>query len=385
MTADINRDLTDGLNAVIDTFLAAQKLVGMVLVVLQDGEIRFARTAGLADRETGRVLQSDAIFRYASLTKPIVTAAVMRLIEQGQISLRDPITRYLPDFRPRLTDGTTPVITLHHLLTHTAGLSYGFWQPADGPYLKAGISDGLDAPGRSFADNLARIAAVPLAYAPGTKWGYSVALDVLGAALEAATSETLPALVERLVTGPLGMRDTAFLCRDQERLAVAYSDSPEAPVRLSGTMVVPFAGTDGIRVTPDRYADPASFPSAGAGMLGTAGDFARFLEAIRTGGAPILTPESVMQMMRGQIGDLVVDTRGPGWSFGYGWAVLQDPVAAAAPQHAGTIQWGGVYGHSWFVDPVARLTVIGLTNTAVAGMTGAFPMVVRDAVYAGLR
>jgi CubicO group peptidase (beta-lactamase class C family) len=149
-------------------------------------------------------------------------------------------------------------------------------------------------------------------------------------------------------------------------------------------MVVPFAGTSGIRMTPDRYADPASFPSAGAGMLGTAGDFARFLEAIRSGGAPILGPESVAQMLRGQIGDLVVDIRGPGWSFGYGWAVLQDPAAAATPQHAGTIGWGGVYGHSWFVDPASRLTVIGLTNTAVAGMTGAFPMAIRDAVYAGL-
>src|SRR5262249_10644101 len=119
-------------------------------------------------------------------------------------------------------------------------------------------------------------------------------------------------------------------------------------------------------------------------MLGTAGDFARFLEAIRIGGAPILKPESVTQMMRSQIGDLAVDNRGPGWSFGYGWAVLQDPAAAATPQPAGAIGWGGVYGHCWFVDPVARLTVIGLTNTAVAGMTGAFPMSIRDAVYAGL-
>ncbi|HWU00417.1 MAG TPA: serine hydrolase domain-containing protein, partial [Terriglobales bacterium] len=284
----------------------------------------------------------------------------------------------------RLADGSMPVITLHHLLTHTAGLSYGFRQPLDGPYMKAGISDGLDMPGRSFADNLARISAIPLADAPGMKWGYSVALDVLGAALEAATGETLPTLVERLVTGPLGMHDTAFICRDSERLAVAYGDSPDGPVRLSGTMVVLFAGTAGIRVTPDRYADPASFPSAGAGMLGTAGDFACFLEAIRMGGAPILKPESVAQMMRSQIGDLVVDNRGPGWSFGYGWAVLQDPAAATTPQQAGTIGWGGVYGHSWFVDPASRLTVIGLTNTGVAGMTGAFPMAIRDAVYAGL-
>lgn len=385
MADDINRDLAGGLNAVIDGFLAARKLVGAVLLVLEDGDIRFARAAGYADREAGRLLQQEAIFRLASLTKPIVSAAVLRLVEQGEIRLADPVTRYLPDFRPRLADGSEPVITLHHLLTHTAGLRYGFLQPADGPYLAAGISDGLDAPGRRFADNLARIAAIPLSYAPGTNWGYSVALDVLGAALEVATGDSLPVLIRRLVTGPLGMNDTAFSCRDEERLAVAYGDGPEAPIRLSGTAVIPFAGAAGIRVTPDRYADPDSFPSAGAGMLGTAGDFARFLEAIRGGGTPILEPESVAQMMRGQIGDLRVDIRDPGWSFGYGWAVLQDPLAAASPQHTGTIGWGGVYGHSWFVDPAARLTVIGLTNTAVAGMTGAFPLAVRDAIYTGRR
>jgi CubicO group peptidase (beta-lactamase class C family) len=382
MTKDFNARLAGGLNAVIDSFLVERKLVGAVLLVLEDGETRFARAAGLADRETGRRLCEDAIFRLASLTKPIVSAAVLHLVEQGKINLADPVTRYLPDFRPKLADGSEPAITLQHLLTHTAGLRYGFLQPADGPYLRAGVSDGLDAPGRGFTDNLARIAAIPLSYAPGTNWGYSVALDVLGAALEVAAGEALPKLIRSLVTEPLQMTDTAFTCLDPERLAVAYGDGQEAPIRLADTTVIPFAGASGIRLTPDRYADPASFPSAGAGMLGTAADFARFLEAIRKGGGAILKPESVAQMMRSQIGGLRVDIRDPGWSFGYGWAVLQDPLAAGSPQRAGTIGWGGVYGHSWFVDPVARLTVIGLTNTAVAGMTGAFPLAMRDAIYA---
>jgi CubicO group peptidase (beta-lactamase class C family) len=116
-------------------------------------------------------------------------------------------------------------------------------------------------------------------------------------------------------------------------------------------------------------------------MLGSALDFVRFLEVIRLGGAPILQAETVARMMQPQIGDLRVDMRDPGWSFGYGWSVLKDPHLAATPHQAGTLQWGGVYGHSWFVDPAAGLTVLGMTNTAVAGMTGAFPMAVRDAVY----
>jgi CubicO group peptidase (beta-lactamase class C family) len=120
-------------------------------------------------------------------------------------------------------------------------------------------------------------------------------------------------------------------------------------------------------------------------MLGSATDFARFLEVIRQGGAPILQPQTLARMMQSQIGELPVDIRDPGWSFGYGWSVLTDPVRAGAPHQAGTIQWGGVYGHSWFVDPAAGLTVIGMTNTAVAGMTGAFPLAIRNAVYGGVR
>lgn len=373
--------LSRDLDAVLDAALAERRLVGAFLLVLQDGQPVYQRCAGLADREAGRALTADAIFRLASLTKPIVTAAAMALVESGKIRLSDPITAYLPDFRPRLADGTEPVITLHQLLTHTAGLSYGFLQQAADPYPSSGISDGLDAPGRSFADNLQRIASVSLAYPPGHSWRYSVALDVLGAALERATGETLRDLVRRLVTGPLGMADTGFDLRDPQRLAVAYGDGQDAPVRLGPTATIPFAGASGIKVAPERYADPGSFPSGGAGMLGTMADFARFLECMRCGGAPILQSGTVAGMTRNQIGDLLVDVRGPGWGFGYGWSVLTDPALAASPQHAGTLQWGGVYGHSWFVDPVARLTVIGLTNTAVAGMTGAFPMAVRDAVY----
>lgn len=381
MRQDLLDQLAQRLDTVVETALNQRRIVGAHLLVLHDGQPMHARCAGWADREASRPLTADAIFRFASLTKPIVTASAMALVERGTIGLADPITAYLPDFRPHLADGTRPTITLHQLLTHTAGLSYGFLQQTADPYPKAGISDGLDAPGRSFADNLQRIASVPLSYPPGHGWRYSVALDVLGAALEQATGETLPKLVRRLVTDPLGMTDTGFDLRDPERLAVAYGDGQDEPVRLGAHAIIPFAGASGIRVAPDRYADPASFPSGGAGMLGTMADFARFLECIRCGGAPILQPGIVARMASNQIGDLVVDTRGPGWGFGYGWSVLTDPALAATPQHAGTLQWGGVYGHSWFIDPVARLTVIGLTNTAIAGMTGAFPLAVRDAVY----
>ena len=115
-------------------------------------------------------------------------------------------------------------------------------------------------------------------------------------------------------------------------------------------------------------------------MVGTAHDVLRFLEAIRGGGAPILELATVARMTADQVGPQA-ETSGPGWGFGYGWAVLADPAAAATPQSKGTFRWGGVYGHSWFVDPARALTVVALTNTAIEGMAGAFVTEVRDAVY----
>jgi len=116
-------------------------------------------------------------------------------------------------------------------------------------------------------------------------------------------------------------------------------------------------------------------------MVGTAGDFVRFLEAVRTGGGPILKPATARSMMTNQVGDLPVATQEPGWGFGYGGAVLRDPQAAQTPQSAGTWSWGGVYGANWFVDPERKLTMVSLTNTAIEGMVGAFSQEVRDAVY----
>ncbi|WP_207461415.1 serine hydrolase domain-containing protein [Azospirillum sp. SYSU D00513] len=371
------------IDAVIDRAIDAGRIVGAVVLVARDGEVLHRRAAGLADREAGRPMREDALFRLASVTKPITSAAALALMERGRLGLDDPVRRWLPDFRPRLADGREPVLTVRHLMTHTAGLAYGFLEPDGGPYQRAGVSDGMDQPGLSFAENLRRIASVPLAYEPGTAWSYSVATDLLGAVLAEAAGMPLPDLVEELVTGPLGMVDTAFSVRDPARLAVPYGDAPDkvgAPVRMGEPHRVRH-GQGHVRCSPARAFDPASFPSGGAGMTGGAGDVLRLLEALRRGGAPVLAPESVRALTTNAIGDLTVTTAAPGWGFGLGVAVLKDPRPSGTPQAAGTWRWGGVYGHSWFVDPAERLTVVSLTNTAVAGMTGAFPDALRNAVY----
>src|SRR5207302_6675473 len=125
--------------------------------IAQHGEIVYRRAAGLADRERGTPMREHAVFRLASLTKPLVTAAALRMVELGKFALADPVTRYLSDFRPALSNGATPTITLRHLLTHTAGLSYGFMQPPDGSYHRVGVSDGAAEPGFPMDENLTRI------------------------------------------------------------------------------------------------------------------------------------------------------------------------------------------------------------------------------------
>lgn len=372
-------DLGARLDAVLDRALAERRIVGAVVLVSGDGEPVYARAAGWADREAEVPLREDAIFRLASITKPLVTAAFLRLVEQGALPLHAPVTRWLRDFRPRLPEGTAPEITLRQLLTHTAGLSYRFLEPPDGAYHRLEVSDGLDQPGLSLAENLSRLAEAPLAFAPGTGWRYSLGLDVLGAVMERATGAPLPEIVAELVTGPLGLTDTAFRVVDPSRLATPYADGRPEPVRMTDGLSVPLWDA-AATFAPSRILDPASYPSGGAGMAGTAGDALAVLEAVRQGGGPILKPGSVAAMMRLQVGP-EARTQGAGWGFGYGGALLDDPAAAGSPQGRGTLQWGGAYGHSWFVDPVNRLSVVALTNTAFEGMSGAFPVEIRDAVY----
>jgi CubicO group peptidase (beta-lactamase class C family) len=368
--------------ACLEKTVAEDRLVGGVVLVARGDEVFIQVAAGLADREAGRPMTLDTIFRYSSVTKPIVATAAMALVERGAINLDDPVTRWLPSFRPKLPNGDEPRIEVRHLLTHTAGLTYALLQPASGSYQTAGVSDGLDQPGLPMSEELGRLASVPLVYPPGTAWGYSLAYDVLGEVIARAAGATLPDVVADLVTGPLAMQDTGFAVTDPQRLATPYAnDAP--PRRMMDPDVVPFApGTAGIRYSPSRIFNPQSFPSGGAGMAGTAPDFLKLLNALRSDGAPILDSATVAQMRSNQIGQLRITTEpNPAWGFGFGAAVLVDSTLADTPQAVGTWKWGGVYGHHWYVDPVKRLAVVAMTNTALEGMIGGFVGELMSAVY----
>ncbi|MFZ4257396.1 serine hydrolase domain-containing protein [Raoultella terrigena] len=377
--------LSARVQAAVQRALDERRLVGAVVLVARDGALIHRQAAGWADRESGRTMAADAVFRLASVSKPIVSTAALVLVAQGRLSLDDSLERWLPEFRPLLPDGQPARIAVRQLLSHTAGLGYRFFEAdANGPYARAGVSDGMDTSGISLAENLRRIASVPLLYEPGTGWGYSLATDVLGALIERVQGEPLDAAVRQLVTGPLGMADTGFIARDAQRVATAYvNDTPQPHPLAEGEIVSPFEGAVGIPYSPARIFDPQAFPSGGAGMAGTAEDFLRLLEALRQGGGAILPDELIAEMARDRAENLELPNA-PGCGFGLGFSVLRDRTLAASPESEGTWRWGGAYGHSWFVDRARGLSVVAFTNTLYEGMSGCFVGDLRDAVYGAL-
>ncbi|MGK5027127.1 serine hydrolase domain-containing protein [Janthinobacterium sp. RB2R34] len=374
------------IDTLLDLVLREQRLVGAVVLVRHRGCEMYRRAAGYLDREAGKLMRDDALFRLASVSKPIVSAAALALVGQGRLQLDDPVAQWLPYFQPRQADGRLAAITVHQLLTHTAGLDYGFFQPPGGPYAQAGVSDGMDASRVSLQDNLRRLAGVPLAFAPGQRWAYSIATDVLGGVIEQAAGLPLVQAVRQLVTAPLGMHDTDFVAVDHARLAVAYADcvaGQPQPRRLhdSGDDHLPFLdGMAGFTLSPARALDAAAYASGGAGMVGSAPDFMRLLETLRLGGAPLLPPGLASEMGRSHTGEMALPFW-PGRGFGLGFTVLTDPLLAGTAESAGSWRMGGTYGHSWFVDPLRELSVVAFTNTAIEGMAGPFVEQLCRAVY----
>lgn len=370
-------DLGQHIDAVVDRAIAEQRIVGTVILVRRHGELIYERAAGMADREAGRPMQRDAIFRLSSLTKPIVAATVLALVDAGKLAIDDPVTRHLPGFRPKMADGRAPVITVHHLLTHTSGLG-------SAPILsEEEIKAGLTRADMSGDELLARIAGLPLQFAPGAGWAYGFSLDVLGIIAGNLVGGTLEDAIRRYVADPLGMTDSRFSVTDTARLAAAYADGPDGAVLMGDPHSVPnpFGGVT--TYDPGRIFNAKAFQSGGGGMAGTGPDMMVLLEALRTGGGAVLGPETVAMAFANQTPQLAY-TQVPGWGFSYFGAWLDDPALAQSPAARGTNRWGGIYGHNWFVDPANGLSVVSMSNTGLEGCDGPYKDQVRDAVYAGL-
>lgn len=357
-------------DSVIDAAVRSD-IVGCVVLINQGGKRIYARAAGYADREAGKPVAEDTIFRLASVTKPIVATTALRMVDLGLLSLDDPVTKYLPFFTPKGPDGTTPTILVRHLLTHTSGLTY--------PSVPDDVTRGSDIkPIIPLEENLRRLARAPLQFAPGSKWEYGMSIDVLGGVLGAIEGDVsnVEAAVIKYVSGPLGMADTRFSVTDVVRLAHPYADGAP-PFRMSEPQRMVNAKGDVSVMSPGRILAPGQTQCSGSAMAGTAGDFMKVLEAVRT---DFLSPTLRDRALGNQIGAVAGPPNRAGSKFSFLGALHLDASASGWHKN-GLIEWGGIWGNSWILDPAGETSVVAYTNTMWSGCDGRFRDAIRDAVF----
>lgn len=383
-TNHLSAAMSKSINHVNQEAIENKRIVGSVVIVAKNGEIIYQQACGYANREQKIPMHTDSLFLLSSVTKPIVTAAALCLVEKGLLNLQSPVTDYLPSFTPKLDSGEQPIITLHHLLTHSAGLKYRFDEPnGKGNYNSLQISDGFDQIAISLEENLKRLSQTTLIYQPGTSWCYSLALDVLGAVIEAATKQSLASVIKTLITEPLNMPHTGFTISESSQLVTHYYDAAPEPLPMPSPYFMHLGAewNNGIlSYDPKRIYNNNAYQSGGAGMVGNACEFIQFLLALTAKNNPISEQKLMDKMAKCYISSDFA-TQGPGWGFGYGGAVLDNPAIAQTSQGEGTIEWVGVYGHDWFYDPQHDLAVVIFTNTAIEGMSGLYPKKIKEAIY----
>lgn len=362
--------LQSKLDAAIDAALES-RIVGCVVLVNQNGKEIYARTAGLADREANRKLERNAIWRLASVTKPIVATAALKMMEAGLLQLDDPVSKYLPYFTPASPDGVVRPITIRQLLSHSSGLSYET-TPSD-------VAPGMSGPYITLEENLRRLAKAPLLFAPGTGWAYGTSIDVVGGVLAAINGSSLESAVKKYAADPLGMADWGFTPTDPQRVTANYHNGD-----LPTPSIVP-----PVLISPEnspwetgRIFRADAPQSGGGGSCGTADDCMKMLEVYN--GGSFLKPATVEEAFTNQIGTLARREGDAGKRFTVLGAIIDDPKAARSPCPAGTLDWGGAWGHNWIIDRTNRLSILVCTNTAPEGCNGPFREDIRDAVYTAL-
>jgi CubicO group peptidase (beta-lactamase class C family) len=352
-------------------YIDEARIGGAVALVLQDGKPVYERAFGWSDREAGRKMTTDTIFRIASQTKALTSVAILSLMEEGKIGLNDPAGRYIPTFAkttvavandqgaPSVVPAKRP-ITIRDLLTHTAGISYGTNAPVASEYEAKGLG-----PAAGFGwytadkeepicDTMTRLGTLPFVAQPGDAWVYGYNTDILGCIAERVSGQPLDELIRTRITGPLGMKDTQFFlaAAQRDRLAAVYMSSAGIS---AGTIS---RAADGARGQGHYVEGPRRSFAGGAGLLSTARDYARFLEMIRNGGAldgvRILSPRTVELMTTNQVGTLHSST---GLGFGLGFETT-DRYGANGLDSVGAFGWGGAYGSVYRVDPKSHLVLV---------------------------
>ena len=374
-------------------------LVGWHTVVARRGQVAHSTTYGQADREAGTAVAPDTLWRLYSMTKPVVSVAAMMLWEEGAFELTDEISRWLPEFaetrvydkgstnRPYTVPALEP-IRVWHLLTHTSGLTYGFLHTSvvDTIYRNAGYEWGVPE-GQDLAGACQTWATLPLLFQPGTRWGYSVASDVLGRLIELWSGQTLDDFLAERVFAPLGMTDTAFWVEgpDTARLAALYAPTPGTQQALR------------YDVMGSRALVKPTMLSGSGGLVGSASDYHRFTRMLlREGeldGVRLLGSRTVRFMTRNHLPGNVdlgtlstggfAETTFEGIGFGLGFGVVLDPVPGRTPISEGSYYWGGAASTTFWVDPREELTVMFFTQLVPSSHHPIRPQL-RQLVYAAL-
>ena len=351
------------------------KLPGLLVAVVRNDRLAWLETCGYRDVESGRAVEPDTVYRIYSMTKPITTVAALMLYEEGRFQLDDPIAQYIPAFAETkvFASGdaesftTVPLarpITVHDLMIHTSGLTYGFQHEhaVDALYRRRRIE--FNANVGPLAEVVEAAAAQPLVFQPGTRWNYSVSTDVLGRLVEIWSGVPLDTFFDERIFGPLGMCDTGFQVPEGQgdRLASNYvqaNDGGLAPADPAGE---------------SRFLQPAVTLSGGGGLVSTAADYLRFLRMLRShgslDGARLLGRKSVELMTTNHLPGDLADMGRPrfaempfaGIGFGLGVSVMLDPARARILGSPGEYAWGGMASTTFWVDPAEDLIVLLLTQ-----------------------
>jgi CubicO group peptidase (beta-lactamase class C family) len=363
-----------------------KRLPGAVAVVARHGQVALFDSVGQLNPATGVAMTRDARFRIYSMTKPIVSVAIMMLMEEGKLLLADPVARHLPEFGAQqvasMVDGSLqlrPVAkaaTLHDLLRHTAGMTYEFLgsTPVQRQYTQLRIGSRE----RSLTEFTQQLAALPLIFEPGSSFEYSRATDVLGRVIEVVSGQSLQTFLQERIFEPLGMQHTAFhvAAQHHELIAEPFARDPDGGVQM--------------RVIDVR--EDAALASGGGGLTATAADYARFLQFMlnrgELEGVRLLGPRTVDFMTTDHLGDIAVFSPGSGsllpagHGFGLGFAVRKHLGVAPVPGSVGTYFWGGLAGTTFFVDP--KLCLFGILMLQAPNQREYYRMLFRDMVYASL-
>ena len=378
---------TKHIQTVLEAAVARKHLPGAVLLVARRGEVVLSSAIGLQDPQTGQAMALDSLFRIYSMTKPIVSVALMMLVERGQVLLGAPVARYLPEFagvqlashiggHAALDKPRTPP-TVQDLLRHTAGLTYEILgtEPIQRLYAEADLWT-RQKTNREFSRVLA---SLPLMFEPGTSFEYSRATDLLGSLIEVVAGQTLGAFLRENILDPLGMVDTHFDVKpeQQHRIAEPFALCPDSD-----------AAVELIDIRK-----PYPMESGGVGLVSTVGDYARFLQCLLNGGEwqgqRILMPNTVRNMTADHLGGMdqhftqrsgYMLARGVG--FGLGFSVKLQEGLDPLPGSAGLYGWGGIGGTTFFVDPVKDLFAILLTQAP--NQREHYRPLFRNLVYAAL-